>query len=271
MSYLSDKYRAAVVTGASSGLGAAFTKMLLAEGLQVWGTSRSPEQMQTRPGFHPLALDLADGASMARFLEAMQPRWSEVDILVNNAGNGIFNRFEHLEPEQIGEQLRVLLHGPVALCHAALPSFLLRGTGTIVNVASMAREFPLPYFSLYNAAKAGLSNFTRSLQTELAGTGIRMVDFQPGDYRTRFNAEAARPEELALDEHLAQAWKSLENHLNAAPPPERAARDLRRVLASRRAGPVASGDLFQTRVAPLLRRLLPWNFVEWGMRRYYGL
>ncbi|MGF1453301.1 MAG: SDR family NAD(P)-dependent oxidoreductase [Opitutales bacterium] len=271
MRTLSEHYRAALVTGASSGLGAAFTDMLLAEGLEVYGTSRSPEKMPERPGLHRLPLDLADGDSMGAFLESMQEEWPKIDVLVNNAGNGIFNRFEEFEPEQIGEQLRVLLHGPMALCHAALPHFLLRGNGMIVNVASLARAFPLPYFSLYNAAKAGLSNFSRSLQTELSGTGVGVIDFQPGDYRTRFNAEAARPDELDLDPRLKQAWESLDAHLRAAPEPEKAARGLRRALARGRSDTVATGAFFQAVIAPLLYRIAPWRAVEWGLRKYYGI
>lgn len=268
---LGEMYRGALVTGVTSGLGKAFAEMLKAEGVEVWGTSRKAENIPVGEGIYPLALDLADGASVGQFLQAMEPVWPRLDLVVNNAGNGIFNRFEQFEPDQIGEQLRVLLHGPMALCHAALPGFLAQGRGTLVNVASLAREFPLPYFSLYNAAKAGLSNFTRSLQTELVGTGVTTIDFQPGDYRTRFNDSAARPEELELHPRLEQAWNSLEKHLSEAPLPEKAARDLRRALMRGKSGVVYSGDCFQTKLAPFLARFGTWNLVECAMRAYYKL
>ncbi len=268
---LGQRFRRAVVTGASSGLGAAFRDLLLAEGVAVIGTSRDPSRCAPQPGLTWLPLDLADGASMGHFLAELEPLWPEIDLLINNAGEGVFNRFEDFEPAQIGDQLRVLLHGPIALCHAALPHFLGRDHGTIVNVASLARDLPLPYFSLYNAAKAGLSNFSRSLHLDLSDTAVRVIDFQPGDYRTRFNAEAARPEDLHLDPALARAWATHERHLQAAPDPRRAAQDLRRALHRRVGGVITSGSFFQARLAPLLPRLAPWNLVRWAIRRYYRL
>lgn len=269
MQSLSHVYAKALVTGASSGLGRAFCEMLLAEGLEVWATSRDGQRLPEHERLHPLALDLADGASMEAFIGEMAEIWPELDILVNNAGNGVFGAFEEMSPPDIGGQLRVLLHGPIALCHQAYPHMLARDKGVIVNIASLARDFPLPYFSLYNTGKAGLSNFTRSLQTECAGTGVRVIDFQPGDYRTAFNRASQRPEEL--EGRLAKAWASIDKNLEAAPRPERAARDLRRALARGRSGCVKSGDFFQATLAPLLARLGSWNTVERVMRLYYGL
>lgn len=269
MQPLSQRYAKALVTGASSGLGRAFAEMLLAEGLEVWATSRDGGRLPEHERLHPMALDLADGASMEAFIREMGSVWPELDVLVNNAGNGVFGAFEGMSPADIGGQLRVLLHGPIALCHQAYPHMLARGSGAVVNVASLAREFPLPYFSLYNAAKAGLSNFTRSLQTECAGRGVAVIDFQPGDYCTDFNRASKRPDDLDLRQ--AKAWESLDKNLRAAPKPARAARDLRRALARGRGGTVISGDFFQATIAPFLIRFGTWNLVERVMRAYYRL
>ncbi|MEO0794187.1 MAG: SDR family NAD(P)-dependent oxidoreductase [Verrucomicrobiota bacterium] len=269
MQPLSQRYKSALVTGASSGLGRAFAEMLLAEGVEVWATSRDGTRLPEHENLHPVALDLGDGRSMEAFSRGMGPLFQELDILVNNAGNGVFGAFEDIDPGDIGQQLRVLLHGPIALCHQFYPHMLARGSGVIVNVASLAREFPLPYFSLYNAAKAGLSNFTRSLQTECAGSGVAVIDFQPGDYKTGFNNASKRPADL--DGRLLQAWESVDKNLNAAPTPDRAARDLRKALAKGKSDSVISGDLFQATIAPLLIRLSTWNLTERVMRAYYKL
>jgi len=269
MQTLSQRYRSALVTGASSGLGRAFAEMLLAEGVEVWATSRDAKRLPEHERLHPLALDLADGASMEAFSRGMGSLFAELDLLINNAGAGVFGAFEAIEPGDIAEQLRVLLHGPIALCHQIYPPMLARGSGAVVNVTSLAREFPLPYFSLYNAAKAGLSNFTRSLQTECAGHGVAVIDFQPGDYCTAFNQASKRP--LEIDGRLAQAWQSLEKNIHAAPRPDRAARDLRRVLLRGKSDSVTSGDFFQSVVAPFLLRFSTWNLTERAMRAYYKL
>jgi len=269
MQTLSETYRTALVTGASSGLGRAFAEMLLAEGVEVWATSRDAQRLPEHERLHPLALDLADGGSMEAFSRGMGPIFPEIDLLINNAGAGVFGAFEAIEPNDISQQLRVLLHGPIALCHQIYPHMLARGNGAVVNVASLAREFPLPYFSLYNAAKAGLSNFSRSLQTECAGSGVAVIDFQPGDYRTAFNAASKRSGDL--DGRLARAWESLEKNIQAAPEPGRAARDLRRALARGKSDSVTSGDFFQSVLAPWLIRFSTWNLTERFLRAYYKL
>ncbi|GHC13170.1 SDR family NAD(P)-dependent oxidoreductase [Cerasicoccus arenae] len=270
MQSLSQRYRTALVTGASTGLGRAFAEMLLAEGVEVWATSRDAQRLPMHDQLHPLALDLADGRSMEAFLRAMNPLFPEIDILINNAGNGVFGAFEEIEPNDIGEQLRVLLHGPIALCHQVYPHMITRGGGAIVNVASLARDFPLPFFSLYNAAKAGISNFSRSLQTECAGSGVCIIDFQPGDYRTSFNTSSKRPEEFG-NERLTTAWESIDKHLQAAPLPAKAAKDLLHALQREKSGVVTSGDFFQAVVAPFLTRFSTWNLTERVMRAYYKL
>jgi short-subunit dehydrogenase len=144
-----------------------------------------------------------------------------------------------------------------------------RRRGTIVNVSSLAGAFPLPYLAAYTAAKAGLSGFTQSLMLTERGTGVRLIDFQPGDFRTAFNKAMARATELTPREQ--QAWAHLEQHLQAAPPPERAARDLLKALGKRRDGIVRSGGFFQTHVAPLGLRLLPRVWLLGIIRRYYGI
>ncbi|WP_269540814.1 SDR family NAD(P)-dependent oxidoreductase [Cerasicoccus fimbriatus] len=270
MQPLSQRYRTALVTGASSGLGRAFAEMLLAEGVEVWATSRDAQRLPMHDQLHPLALDLADGRSMEAFMRGMHPLFPEIDILVNNAGNGVFGAFEEIAPNDIGEQLRVLLHGPIALCHQVYPHMMARGGGAIVNVASLARDFPLPYFSLYNAAKAGLSNFTRSLQTECVDSGVTVIDFQPGDFKTAFNASSKRAEDFS-NERVAQAWASHEKHLNAGPDPKKAALDLRAALQREKSGVVRTGDFFQAAIAPFLTRFSSWNLTERVMRAYYKL
>ena len=162
---LSQYYRKAFVTGASSGLGAAFVDMLLAEGLEVWGTSRDVSKFVQRDGFHPVELDLADPESVMRMMESQAEVLNDIDIFVNNAGAGVFSSFFEMEPGAIGEQLKVLLHGPIVLCHRVLQPMLGRGFGCMVNVSSIAAAFPMPWFSIYSAMKAGLSQTLTGIAT----------------------------------------------------------------------------------------------------------
>lgn len=270
MIVLSNKYATAVVTGGSAGLGAAFTDMLLKEGVEVWATARDAKRIPQQERLHPCSLDLCDKSSTEAFCKKIQKEVPQLDLLINNAGFGTFAPFETWNDTDIERQLDVLLTGPIRLCHSFYPAMLERKRGCIVNVASLAATFPLPYMSLYNTAKAGLSRFTRSLEIESKETGVTIIDFQPGDYRTRFNEAMERPQ-TALKGRPARAWEQAEAHLNASPLPQRAAQDLKRTLERNRSGVVTSGDFFQATLAPLLARLGSWRLVRAFLERYYDI
>lgn len=269
MQSLSQRFNKALVTGAGSGLGRAFSDMLLQQGVEVLGTSRNPEKLEARDGFRPLRLDLTDGASLAALFEELRGEADTIDLLVNNAGEGLFGPFELFEPDAIGNQLRVMLHGPIALCHYFYPRMRQRNRGTLVNVASLTAQFPMPFFSIYNSAKAGLSQFSRSLRLEAVGSRVRVIDFQPGDYQTDFNANTHIPD--WMPDALEKLWQRMESLMARAPSPQRAADDLYRALRLDRAGLIRSGGFFQCRLAPLLARFASRDVTDLAIKAYYRL
>ncbi len=272
---LSSRYRTAFVTGASTGLGLAFSHMLLKEGVQVWGTARDPGRLPACAGFHPVRLDLADGErAEAAFREAERAAGG-FDLVVNNAGFGVFGAFAPTEFETWEEQFRVMLVNTARLAHLGLRGLLLRQRGALVNISSIAGEFSLPYQPVYNAVKAGLSALSESLMYEVKGTGVIVIDFRPGDYRTDFEGSVRRPDQPALDplnaSRMARAWTAFERMMRSGPPPVHAAESLRRALLAGRSRTVRTGRPFQAVVAPLLAR-----FGSLGLKRriqelYFGL
>ncbi len=140
------------------------------------------------------------------------------------------------------------------LVHAAYGAMRAQNRGCLVNVSSLAAEFPLPFMSGYNVAKAGLSALSESLLFESRGTEVRIMDFRPGDYRTAFNQAMQPPNPSAP---TARVWRVLDAMLQSAPPPAEAAANLRRALRAGRRGVVRSGSFFQARVAPLAARAPP--------------
>jgi short-subunit dehydrogenase len=275
---LADLHRTAFVTGASAGLGRAFAVMLLHEGVQVWGTARDSARLTelTSKGaglFHPVALDLTNAAgSEAAFERAAAEANGGFDLVIQNAGfGGTFGDFADTDFAAWENQLEAMLLATARLSRAALRSMRARNRGCLVHVSSLAAEFPLPFMSGYNVAKAGLSALSESLIFETRGTGVTVIDFRPGDYRTDFNqAMQATTKVAASDPRHARAWLTLEQNLQASPPPVRAAADLRRALARPRSGVVRSGSFFQARLAPLLARLAPEATVRAVTARYFG-
>ncbi len=270
---VSDRHRTAFVTGASTGLGRAFATMLLDEGVRVWGTARDPARLADlaagHPGrFSPVAFDLrqpqvADAAWRAAAAEA-----GGIDLLVNNAGFGLFAEFAAIDFERWRDQLEVMLVQPARLVHAALPAMLARHQGAIVNISSLAAEFPLPFQSAYNMAKSGLTALSNSLMIETSGTGVVVLDVRPGDYRTDFDRSLDRPQ-AAPGPRLGRAWDAFSAMMRSGPPPEHAAAALRRALLRHRSGTVRTGRVLQAVVAPFIarfgslalqRRIQAWYF-----------
>ena len=272
---LSQLHPTAFVTGASGGLGRAFAEMLLEEGVRVWGTARDVQRLaslSSRKGFVPVAFDLSDRPAALRAWEDAFAEAGGFSVLINNAGYGFFGAFNEHPFDAWQAQLDAMLGTTLALTHAAVRDMLVQRHGVIVNVSSLATDFPLPYMSGYNVAKAGLSAFSESLMVETAGTGLTVVDFRPGDFRTGFNqAMSSSSAAFPPSPRRVRAWQTLEANLLAAPPPGRAARDLRRVLASPRSGVVRSGSFFQARLAPLLARMAPLALRRAVASRYFGV
>lgn len=173
---LSSRYRTAFVTGASTGLGLAFTEMLLAEGVEVWGTSRDAARLAARSRFHPVALDLTDGTAAERAFAGAERAAGGFDVVVNNAGFGVFGSFAATDFAVWEEQMRVMLVNTARLAHVALRGMLARRRGALVNVASIAGEFALPYQPAYNTVKAGLSALSESLMYEVKGSGVVVLE-----------------------------------------------------------------------------------------------
>ena len=274
---LSSRYRTAFVTGASTGLGLAFTEMLLAEGVQVWGTSRDHGRLPVRGNFHPVALELGDGAAAEQAYREASRAAGGFDLVINNAGFGAFGAFARTDFAVWEEQLQMMLINTARLSHLALRDFQARQRGALVNVSSLAVEFALPYQSAYNMAKAGLSALNESLMYEVRGSNVIVIDFRPGDYRTNFDGSVRRPAqddgkadpaELA---RLNRAWAAFAGMMRAGPAPAGAARSLRRALLRGRSATVRTGRFFQTVIAPFLVRFGSLALKRRIQEMYFGL
>lgn len=275
---LHQLYRHAFVTGASAGLGRAFVEMLLAEGVHVWGTARDAARLTdfaTRyPAlFTPVVLDLQDPvAASAAFARSANSIGGSFDLLINNAGYGIFGTFHETPSELWQKQIEAMIGTTMRLTHDALVRMRQLGRGCIVNVSSLAAEFPLPFMSGYNVAKAGLSALSESLIVETRGSGIKVIDFRPGDFLTDFNQAMLTHFSGGIAANATTAaWRALEAHREAAPPVQVAARDLRRALLRNRSGIVRTGSFFQARFAPVFSALVPASVRRFIAARYFGL
>ncbi|SKC56768.1 SDR family NAD(P)-dependent oxidoreductase [Krasilnikoviella flava] len=185
----------ALITGASSGLGAEFAAQLAATGHDVILVARSrdrlvalAERLATEHGVatHVLVQDLAAPDAARRVADEVAARGLHVDLLVNNAGFGTCGRFEEIAPERDHDLLMVDVVALVDLTHELLPGMLDRGHGAVVNVASNAAFQPDPYFAVYGAAKAFVLSFGLALRQEYRHRGVRVLTLCPGPVETAF-------------------------------------------------------------------------------------
>lgn len=186
----------ALITGASSGIGAAFARELAARGHDLLLVARRREPLQTLAdelqtrhsvSIEVLPADLADEAGVAQ-VEARVAETGAFGMLVNNAGFGVEGKFFEVDFDRLLDMIHVHVLASVRLCRAALPGMIAQGSGGIVNVASLAAFLPLPGSLTYSATKAYLLVFSRGLQVELLGTGVRVQALCPGFTVTGFHA-----------------------------------------------------------------------------------
>src|SRR5204862_373121 len=243
------------LTGASSGIGLAIAKLLVAHDHEVWGTSRDLQRIPRMPQWHAVRLDLGDPRSVEAAFNAALAEAIHFDVLINNAGAGHFDPAELVPMETIAGQFQILVFGQIQLMQLALRHMQARGEGLIINVTSLAGRLPVPFMAAYNAAKAAMASFTMSIQLELPDSRVRLVDLQPGDICTDFNDAVTKSDQRGprYEARLAKTWNTVERNMKKAPKPDLIARRVCELIDQANPPPrMTVGDGFQTQIAPFL-------------------
>ena len=186
---------AAVVTGASSGIGLEIARILGRRGNEVVLVARSEDKLRTvaaelGPKAHVLPCDLADRAARAQLPGRVAALGVEPEILVNNAGFSTLGAVAKSDPDAEMHMLEVDVVAVADLCSRFLPGLVRRGRGGVLNVASTAAFQPLPGQAGYGASKAFVLSYTQSLAGELRGTGVTATALCPGPVHTGFGERA---------------------------------------------------------------------------------
>jgi short-subunit dehydrogenase len=205
-----------IITGASSGIGAATAHAFAAAGANVVLAARNAAKLDGLArglGGRALAMptDVTDRSAIDRLIEQTIATFGGIDIVINNAGVGLAAPVAELKAADFERALAVDLLGPLALTQATLPHMRRQGRGQLIFVSSVVGLRALPYLGGYAAAKAALDRLTESLRVELRGSGIAVTLVRPGATRTEFSqnrlgsgrerrrvsARAATPEQVA--------------------------------------------------------------------------
>ena len=203
-----------LITGCSSGFGAALAAAVLARGQRVVATARHPSVLDEIVGRHPdtcgiLALDVSDAAQVKAVVAEAASIFGRLDVVVNNAGYGLVGAFEELGEEQIARNFETNFFGALGVIRAALPILRAQGSGHIVNISAAAAISNYAGFSIYGATKWALEGVSESLAAELKPLGIKVTIVQPGPFRTDFIARSLERAETHLADYDRTSGKFL--------------------------------------------------------------
>jgi NAD(P)-dependent dehydrogenase (short-subunit alcohol dehydrogenase family) len=233
----------AFVTGASSGIGEATARRLLAAGYKVFAGARRLERMAGLGsiGAVLVALDLTDDGSVVRAVESIKSQAGRIDVLVNNAGYGSYGALEDVPLEEARRQFEVNVFGLARLCQLVLPMMRAQKSGKIVNVTSIGGKIWEPLGSWYHATKFAVEGLSDCLRAEVERFGIDVIIIEPGAIRTEWAAIAGEGLMRASGSgaYAAQAERhaamfETADTSNLASPPDVVAKTILRSVQARR-------------------------------------
>jgi NAD(P)-dependent dehydrogenase (short-subunit alcohol dehydrogenase family) len=188
---------AILITGCSSGIGRAAAQHLARQGRTVYATARSLDPLAElrRAGCQTLALDVRDEESIRAAVAAVEQEHGAVGTLVNNAGYAVSGAIEAVSLDAVRREFDTNVFGYVRMIQVVMPGMRRRGTGTIVNLSSVAGRVTMPGAGPYAASKYAIEAISDALRFEVGGFGVRVIVIEPGPIKTAFTetANAAMP------------------------------------------------------------------------------
>lgn len=243
---MSERSQAVLITGCSSGIGAATASLLADEGWKVYATARHPESLKelAEKGCQTLSLDVTDESSMEAAVSAVKAAEGAVGVLVNNAGYSQSGAVETIPIDQLRQQFETNVFGLIRMSQLVLPGMRAQGWGKIVNISSMGGRLTFPGGGAYHATKYAVEALSDALRFEVRGFGVDVILVEPGLIVTNFGEVAADSVSQAGDggayagfnRHVAKltadAYKGPMAKLGAGP--DAVAKTISRALKARR-------------------------------------
>lgn len=202
-------YQTALVTGASSGMGAAIVRALAKEGLTVHALARRADRLQAladETGCRPLPLDLCDTGAIAAGLKDLA-----IDVVVNNAGLGVGgDPLQTVAMAEIDAMIDLNFRAVLHVLHHLLPGMVARDRGHVVTISSVGGHYPVPTGAGYGPTKAALHRMSQNLRFDLGGSRIRVTEIAPGRTETEFFDARYKGDREKIRQQFADAHATLQ-------------------------------------------------------------
>lgn len=184
-----DSMGAAIITGASSGIGLAISRVLIKLGYKVYGIGRDFSKSEVKDDFFiPVVCDVMNTSKLCEKIEEIRKK-EDIYVLVNNAGVGYFGPHEELNPKKIHEMVATNLEAPLVMTQILLRD-LKKNSGYIINISSVAAKKSSTHGCAYGATKSGLTHFSNSLFDEVRKYGVKVVAIHPDMTKSNFYRNA---------------------------------------------------------------------------------
>jgi NAD(P)-dependent dehydrogenase (short-subunit alcohol dehydrogenase family) len=265
-----------LITGCSSGIGAALAEEFHERGHRVYATARRPESLAAlvARGMRTLALDVTDADSIAAAAAAVAQETGRLDMLVNNAGYGLYGAVTDLSAEELRRQIDTNVIAPVQVARAFLPLMLPQRRGRIVNVGSVSGILTTPFAGAYCASKAALHALSDAMRMELSPFGIEVIMIQPGSVTSNIGATGTSNAALPAGSIFTPLAENIRGRAVASQKGAMPARDFaRKVATAVLADPapvVVRGGPHSFRL-PFLERWLPKRMLDRKLSKMFGL
>jgi NAD(P)-dependent dehydrogenase (short-subunit alcohol dehydrogenase family) len=271
--------RTILITGCSSGIGETTAYGLRERGYRVFASARRAKDVEQlkAAGFESVQLDLADSGSIRAAIEAVAEKTGgTLDALFNNGAFGQPGAVEDLTREVLRFQFETNLFGTHELTNCVIPLMRRQGHGRILYNSSVLGFVAMKYRGAYNASKFALEGLADTLRMELHGSNIHVVLIEPGPISTHFRDNALRLYQQNIDAEQSvhrEAYRAIAQRLQKQGPvvpftlpPEAVLKKVIRALEAR-TPKIRYGVTFPTHLFAVLRRILPWQALNWVLSR----
>ncbi len=277
-----DTNRVVLITGASSGFGQASAEHLSRRGYRVYGTSRkekaedgSERTVDGNLSFRMIPMDIREDASVQKGIEIILSREDRLDVVVNNAGYAVAGSVEDCPLEEVKNQIETNLYGTWRVCQAVLPQLREQGSGTIINISSVAGLIALPFQAAYCASKFAVEALTETLRMEVRPFGIQVCLVEPGDFKTNLTENRIKAGQFCQDsayhENFNKALRVMEHSEIHGPRPDKLAVLIEHIINDPNPRLRYTTGLMSQRMAAIIKRITPSRFMEWAIMKSFKL
>jgi short-subunit dehydrogenase len=262
-----------LITGASSGIGAAVAQYLFKKEYTVYGTSRNPKDTIV-DGIHMLALDVTKSVTIQQTIATLLQKEGRIDVLINNAGMGITGPLEEIPDTETKRVFETNYFGPLEVIKAVLPSMREQRSGMIINVTSIAGYMGLPYRGIYSATKGALGITTEAYRMELKEFNVKMTTVAPGDFATNIAAgryHAPVLEDSPYKENYGNTLRLMDEHVDAGMDALIMAKVVHKIINTTHPKVHYRVGFFMQKFSIVLKRLLPDTWYEKLLLNHYKL